>query len=328
VTKRHCHGRYDLVDDLVSDGNMGLLHAAERYDENRSSFTTYSALWIRLYVERALYNEWFRGPSRVPISTITLIPAVTQVETRLTELLDRVPTDEEILLAIHAEKPDSRTTELFIKHIRNDRPTVSLHASQPEFRQRGSRRRVLDDIQDIGTLYPELAVQAREALPLAQQALKLIHTYLAKNVHARFVYILDHRLGLNGDKCESLAQIGVSLCLSRERVRQLESLALERLRLAFDVMGPDLKLLHAAVPQLERMATEGAGHDPDTDLAPDTIERVAMIGHNILKYKGADLPVLEEPKPRAIVEGKNAWKRAADAKRQHTTQDPPLAQAI
>ena len=205
--------------DLIQEGSIGLLTAAQKFDPSRETrFSTYATKWIRQGVSRAILNH--AGLIRVPIHTAERIRKVLNAQKSLHQELEREPTLEEI--ADRSEIPVKKVKEylsLIPELCSIDTPTGE------------------DEDSTLGGLIENLqAPQPQEEL--VRQELEHTMDTLLGQLPERERLLLRLRFGMEDGTCYSLEAIGKKLEVSKERARQLEKQAIEKLR----VMGADIGL--------------------------------------------------------------------------------------
>ena len=218
VARRYVNRGLPLA-DLIEEGNLGLMRAAEKFDAERGvRFSTYATWWIRQAVGRALANQ--ARTVRLPIHVQLLLGRHAKEQQRLTQKLGRAPSTTELAQALGTtEEQVSELEELRQQPLSLDAPAG------------GDTRRLSDAIADAGA--DPAAVLTR--LFRARADLVAVLDDLAPNERT----VLRRRFGLEGDEPETLEAIGQRLDLSRERVRQIETAGLRKLRALLGARGVD-----------------------------------------------------------------------------------------
>ena len=198
--------------DLISEGNLGLIKAVERFDPRKGGkLSTYAAWWIRQSVSRALANQ--SKTIRLPVHQVVKISRIRRAAMALAEELGRDPSDEELALELGLPVRN-------VAHLR----TVSLRAA--------SLDAPLDDEGGAATL-GEIVRDENAVSPfenLRKRNLKSDLNHMVNSLESRDAAILRMRFGLDGHDEQTLEEVGRRFKVTRERVRQLEHQALKKIR--------------------------------------------------------------------------------------------------
>lgn len=201
------------VTDLISEGNIGLMKAVERFDPKRGGkLSTYAAWWIKQSIKRALANQ--SKTIRLPVHMVDKIAKVRRISLMLTEALGREPSDEEL-----AEEVGLPRQKLAMIKLASQRPT-SLDAPVNE---------------GESTEYSEVIGDERASNPLDILVDKNLHGQLnglLDLLDERERRIIDIRFGLAGTKPMTLEEVGTLFGVTRERIRQLQNSAIIKMRKA------------------------------------------------------------------------------------------------
>ena len=214
IARRFNYGRMPLA-DLIQEGNMGLLKAVERFDYRRGfRFSTYASWWIRHAIARALAEKG--RVVRLPVHALADIQSILKVKRRMTRELNRAPTPEELAEATgqRVEKIRQMDTHLIEDAVSLDREVTDEN-----------RRSFMDLLED------ESATQSMSERLISEAMLSEVQRLLTQLTPLE-ADILRLRFGLETDEELTLREIGVKHKLSRERIRQLQEQALNRMRKA------------------------------------------------------------------------------------------------
>ena len=206
------------LEDLIEEGNLGLMRAVEGFDGGMSNrFSTYASYWIKQSIRRAVMNQG--KPIRLPAYMVTLLTKWKRVSTALTEKLGRSPTPEEIGRNLRLSR---KKVGIVAKAIRVN--NLTPHPDSPD------EGNLLDDMltDDRAKSPGDLLIEADD--------LERIYEELDR-LDERESSVIRMRFGLTGEGPMTLREIGETMGLTRERVRQLETGAIAKLMYALDVEG-------------------------------------------------------------------------------------------
>jgi RNA polymerase primary sigma factor len=197
--------------DLISEGNIGLMKAVERFDPAKGGkLSTYGSWWIKQSIKRALANQ--SKTIRLPVHLVDKISKMRRMSMKLQEIFGREPTDEE--LAAELGTTAARVSMMRTASIR----PASLDAPVGD---------------DDSNTYSEMVEDERVINPYEDLEVKTVTsmlTEMVKHLDNREATILRYRFGLDGGNEKTLEEVGEKFGVTRERVRQIQNLALRKLR--------------------------------------------------------------------------------------------------
>ena len=200
--------------DLIHEGNLGLIQAAKKYDPSQEGhdvkFITYAVWWIRQAILHALAEH--AGSFRLPQKQANTLYRMERIRSLLAERFARAPTDSELSEELGISIDDVRVLT------RASRSSLSLN--EPVDSEGDS---------ELGDLLEQTGLPDTDELLLRESFSRALGDALAE-LPARERKVLELRFGLAADQPKTLREIGEGMCLSRERVRQIESRALNKLR--------------------------------------------------------------------------------------------------
>ena len=197
--------------DIIQEGNLGLIKAAEKYDGSKGfRFSTYATYWIRQAISRALSEQ--SRTIRIPANMIELLSKVKKASGELTQKLGRVPTDKEIAKHLNIDLDKVETVMDLAQ------ATTSLDTPVDD-----DGETCMGDLIADGSIESPVAKLIREA---NSQIIAAVFNTLGE----READILRMRFGIGVPKPMTLEEVGEHFSLTRERIRQLEGKAIRKLR--------------------------------------------------------------------------------------------------
>ncbi len=218
IAKRYLNRGLGFL-DLVQEGNIGLMKAAERFDYQRGfKFSTYATWWIRQGITRAVADQ--SRTIRVPVHTTEASNRISRTAQRLAQQLDRDPSYEELGLELGLTQERVRET------IQAFQEPISLDATPAD-----GDSHLGELIPDLDSISPDVEIDKQRTVAQLKRILEILTPREQDVVRLRF--------GIGQEEPWTLEQVGRSMSVTRERIRQIEGVALKKLK------GPQVKAMLA-----------------------------------------------------------------------------------
>ena len=203
-------GKGLALQDLIEEGNLGLLRAVEGFDPTMNTrFSTYASYWIKQSIKRALVNT--AKTIRIPAYMVELLAKWRRASSKLTDDLGRPPTHEEVAKVLGLPK----------KKLNIIKKAIRVYNSAPQTDQPETGWSIDEMLMDARSKSPDMEMVETDDLSHVMQ--------LLDKMDKREATVLRMRFGLDDEEPKTLKEIGECLGLTRERVRQIESEALSKL---------------------------------------------------------------------------------------------------